>query len=324
MKLLRTRSLVWPAWLASLLAVLMVIAVTACSTAPPSQAQRAQRVAEGVYVMLGTGGVADDKNQGRIGNSGFIVGDTGVLAIDTGTSFLHGQALLAAIRAVTPKPVRLALVTHTRPEFLFGGAAFQAAGIPVVMHRKTAQLMASRCDNCLKQLRQTLGDEAMRRTTMFKADRVFDDTQTIDNIGRPVQVLHLGHASGPGDIAVLDERSAVLFGGGLLDAGRIPDIQDSDNAGWPQALIRLQALQARVVVPGHGAVGDAAIITRVATYLTQLHGRARQLVDNGTSLLDVPEALDLPDYKSWDQYDIIHRRNAGIAYLRIERELLLK
>jgi glyoxylase-like metal-dependent hydrolase (beta-lactamase superfamily II) len=303
---------------------LLLMAVAGCGGLPPQHLAKAQQVADGVYVMPGSGGVADDVNLGRIGNSGFIVGDTGVLAIDTGTSFLHGQALLAAIRAVTHKPVRLALVTHTRPEFLFGGAAFQAVGIPVVMQRKTALLMASRCDNCLKQLRQSVGEEAMRGTTMYKADRVFDDSHSINDIGRPVRVLHLGHASGPGDIVVFDERMGVLFGGGLLDAGRIPDIQDSDNAGWPQALASLQALQPRVVVPGHGAAGDAAIITRVASYLTQLHSRARVLVDNGTSLLDVPDALDLPDYKHWDQYDIIHRRNAGIAYLRIERELLLK
>ncbi len=307
--------------------VLLVMLISACAAAPPTlptSTPKAQRVADGVYVMRGSSGVADEHNLGRIGNSGFIVGDTGVLAIDTGTSFQHGQALLLAIRAVTPKPVRLALVTHTRPEFLFGGAAFQAAGIPVVMHRKTALLMAARCDNCLKQLRQTLGDGPMRGTTTYKTDRQFDDSHRVDDIGRPVRVLHLGHASGPGDIAVFDERSGVLFGGGLLDAGRIPDIQDSDNTGWPQALASLQALQARVVVPGHGAVGDGAVIVGVLRYLTQLHSRARELVDNGTSLLDVPDALDLPDYKSWDQYDIIHRRNAGIAYLRIERELLLK
>jgi glyoxylase-like metal-dependent hydrolase (beta-lactamase superfamily II) len=303
---------------------LVVMCLSACAAAPPVQSPRVQRIADGVYVMPGSGGVADEVNLGRIGNSGFIVGDSGVLVIDTGTSFLHGQALLAAIRAVTSKPVRQALVTHTRPEFLFGGAAFQAAGIPVVMHRKTALLMAARCDSCLKQLRQTLGDAPMQGTTMYKADRQFDDSHRVDDIGRAVRVLHLGHASGPGDIAVFDERSGVLFGGGLLEAGRIPDIQDSNDAGWPLALASLQALQPRVVVPGHGAAGDAGIITDVARYLTQLQQRARVLVDNGTSLLDVPDALDLPDFKNWDQYDIIHRRNAGIAYLRIERELLLK
>jgi glyoxylase-like metal-dependent hydrolase (beta-lactamase superfamily II) len=304
----------------------VLLHLSACATAPASDLPmpRALRLADGVYVLRGSGGVADEQNLGRIGNSGFIVGSTGVVAIDTGTSFAHGQAVLDVIRAVTHKPVLLALVTHTRPEFLFGGAAFRAAGIPVVMHHKTVQLMASRCDNCLKQLRQTVGEEAMIGTRMYKADREYESSFSIPNIGRAVRVLYMGHSSGPGDIAVFDEQSGVLFAGGLLDDQRIPDIQDSDIDAWSQALIALRDLRPRTVVPGHGPVAKADVIERVQRYLSQLNARARELVDNGTSLLEVPDALDLPDYKNWDQYDIIHRRNAGIAYLRIERELLLK
>ena len=78
-------------------------------------------LAPGVYVVHGQPGSADEHNLGRIGNAGFIVGPRGVVAIDTGTSYAHGQALLAAIARVTPLPVRVALVSHTRPEFLFGG-----------------------------------------------------------------------------------------------------------------------------------------------------------------------------------------------------------
>ena len=42
------------------------------------------------------------------------------------------------------------------------------------------------------------------------------------------------------------------------------------------------------------------------------------------SLLDVAEACELPEYEAWDQYDIIHRRNVSVAYLRFERELLFR
>lgn len=113
-------------------------------------------VADGVFLFLGASGLADRQNLGRIGNAGFIVGETGVLVIDTGTSHEHGRALLQAI------PVRLALVTHARPEFLFGGSAFREAGIPVAMHEKAARLMASRCETCLNQLRQAVGEDAMQ------------------------------------------------------------------------------------------------------------------------------------------------------------------
>jgi glyoxylase-like metal-dependent hydrolase (beta-lactamase superfamily II) len=290
-----------------------------CSVAP-----RAVQVAAGVYMVPGTVGLADETNLGRIGNAGFIVGETGVIAIDTGTSYAHGRALLAAIREVTDQPVRLAFITHTRPEFLFGGAAFRDRGIPVVMHAKTARLMAARCETCLKQLRQTLGEEPMRGTTMYKAEREFEAAHTDTSIGRPVRVLYFGHSSGPGDIALLDERSGVLFGGGLLDQRRIPDIQDSDLAGWKNALAAMRALRVSTVVPGHGPAASSEVISSVERYLVQLEARARSLAEGGASLIDVPDATTLPEFSQWEQYDTIHRRNASIAYLRFERELFFK
>lgn len=303
----------------SLVACAAPCPTAACPSGPPPVA-----LAAGVYMMRGSDGLADERNLGRIGNTGFIVGESGVLAIDTGTSYAHGRAILAAIRSVTDKPVRIALVTHTRPEFLFGGAAFREQGIPVVMHTKTARLMAARCETCLKQLRQTLGDPPMSGTTMYPPDRTFDAPFTVESIGRPVRVLYFGHSSGPGDIAVFDERSGVLFGGGLLDQRRIPDIQDGELDGWQRALAALGELRAVTIVPGHGPAAPAAVIAAVDRYLAQLAARARALVDAGASLIDVPEAVALPEFSAWDQYDTIHRRNASIAYLRFERELFFK
>ena len=108
-----------------------------------------------------------------------------MLVVDTGTSFAHGQALLAAIAAVTDKPVKLALVTHVRPEFLFGGSAFQARGIPVAMTDRSARLMASRCETCLKTLRQVVAAAPLAGTAMYKPDQQYDDSHDLGElIGR--------------------------------------------------------------------------------------------------------------------------------------------
>ena len=320
----------WLTWLS--LAGAVVLAGCAAAGAPGTTpaarvsgtAPAARALAPGVYMLPGSGGTADESNLGRIGNAGFIVGSSGVVVVDTGTSYAHGQAILAAIRAVTDQPIKLALVTHTRPEFLFGGKAFQDAGIPVHMHERTARLMAARCETCLKQLRQVVGEAPLAGTTMYKADQTFADTHAVEGIGRAVRVLYLGHSSGPGDIAVLDETSGVLFGGGLLDAQRVPDIQDGDLARWHQALASLRGLRVATVVPGHGPASSSELVDTVDRYLSALEARMRQLVASGTSLMDVPEAGELPAYQRWDQYDLIHRRNASIAFLRIERELMFK
>ena len=261
------------AWLVGI-AVAGAVSATAASELPLGAATSATRAASpapielaaGVYMLPGTGGEPDAANLGRVGNTGFIVGRSGVLAIDTGTSYLHGRALLAAIHSVTEQPVRLALITHTRQEFLFGAAAFREQGIPIAMQQAAASLMATRCDTCLKTLRATLGEDAMRGTTMFTPDNAFADPLAIDAaalIGRPIQVLYYGHSSGPGDIAVYDPRSRTLFAGGLLDAQRIPDVFDSDLPRWREALRSLQALPIEVIVPGHGPSGSKRIITQV-------------------------------------------------------------
>jgi glyoxylase-like metal-dependent hydrolase (beta-lactamase superfamily II) len=295
-----------------------------CATAQPVHAVTPVALSPGVYAVHGSSGAADARNLGRIGNAGFIVGPSGVVAIDTGTSYAHGQALLTAIARTTALPVRVALVSHTRPEFLFGGAAFRERGIPLRMHRRTAGLMASRCKTCLDDLRRTLGDEPMRGTAMYVADELFDATHELEGIGRPVRVLHFGHSSGPGDIAVLDVTSGVLFAGGLVDARRIPDIQDSDLAGWQQALQALRGLDARTVVPGHGGSASPQLIDGVERYLTQLERRVRAMVAAGDSLLGAADAAELPEFDAWDQYDTIHRRNVSIAFVRFERDLLFK
>ncbi len=285
---------------------------------------RAIEVAAGVYMVQGAPGEVDTENQGRIGNAGFIIGDVGVVAIDTGTSYRHGVALLALIRRVTDKPVLLALITHTRQEFLFGAAAYREQAIPIHMHRKAATLMQSRCERCLKTLKQVLGDEAMQGTVMFKPDQDFEQSQSIDAIGRRLQVLYYGHSSGPGDVAVLDVQSGVLFAGGLLDNLRIPDVQDSDLVGWTGALRALRALKIRTVVPGHGPAASAKAIDAVERYLSQLQTRVLELLRSGAALSDVPDGSALPEFALWDQYETIHRRNASVLFVRFEREQMFK
>ena len=311
----------------------MALALLAAGCAAPPAAVGpaapvALKLADGVYMLQGAAGEADTGTLGRVGNAGFIVGDSGVIAIDTGVSYRHGVALLQAIAKVTDKPVRLALVTQTHQEFLFGAAAFHERGIPIHMHRKNAELMAARCDNCLKTLKRVLGNDEMRGTTMFKPDAVFDagvDETPLQNlIGRPVQVLYFGHSSGPGDIAVLDARSGVLFAGALVDHLRIPDVQDAELPAWHAALKQLSALPLQYIVPGHGPAASADSIETVQRYLTQLEARVLELLRSGAALSDVPDAAELPAFKHWDQYDIVHRRNASVLFVRMEREQMFK
>ena len=303
-------------WLA-----LLALALGLAATARAEDERQPIQVAPGVYMLRGAPGEASPANGGRVGNAGFIVGPRGVVVIDTGSSWREGRALLAAIARTTDRPVRLAVLTHARQEFVFGAAAFRERGIPIAMERRAAALMAARCDGCLRTLRGLLGEEAMRGTALLEPDAPFDDTRALDAlIGRPVRLIAFGHSSGPGDTAVLDVRSGTLFAGGLLDAQRIPDVQDADLAGWQRALAALHELRLTTVVPGHGPAMPASHLYTVERYLVQLQRRVQELLRANAALSQVPQAAQLPEFAGWDGYDTIHRRNASILFLRRERE----
>ena len=279
---------------------------------------RAVEVAAGVYVVRGATGEFGPGNLGRTGNAGFIVGSDGVLAVDTGTSYRHGLALLEEIARVTRTPVRRVLVTHARQEFVFGALAYRERGIEIHMHAKSAALMRARCEGCLKTLRNVLGDSEMQHTAMFTPDAVFDDAHLVEGLSRPIRVLTFGTSSGPGDIAVQDVASGALFAGGLLDQGRIPDIVDGDLDGWRRALAALRGVSATTIVPGHGPAGTADVIDSIERYLNDLEARVAQLLEAGFGLSEIADQAALPEFAAWDQYATIHRRNASVLYLRLE------
>lgn len=313
------------------------------SADPAAARYQPQPVAPGVFLLAGLPGDVGPENLGRIGNAAFVVGPTGVLAVNAGVSRRDGEALLAAIRRTTPLPVRGLLLTHAMQEFIFGATAFQDAGVPVLMHRSATRLMAGRCETCLKALVRQLGDDAMAGSRVPRADHVFDtvDAATaLPDIGRPLQLLAAdGLAASPGDSALFvpgidpaghatggtpnDSSGGTLIAGALLDAHTIPDVQDSDLAGWHARLAALGRLPVRHVIAGHGPAGAAAQIDTVERYLRQLEARTAALLQAGTALSEVADAAELPAYAGWSRYDTTHRRNASIVYLRQERAMML-
>jgi glyoxylase-like metal-dependent hydrolase (beta-lactamase superfamily II) len=319
--------------------VLLALAASAglagCDSLPLGSASALVHVAPGVYLLPGSEGELAPDNRGRTGNLGVIVGERGVLVIDSGVSRRQGQVLMAEVSRISTQPLRALLLTHVRQEFVFGAAAFHDAGIPVRMHPAAARLMAGRCEGCLKTLQRVLGPDEMEGTRVGQPDRLPEAPQPevalgqalSTAIGRPLTLLAFGpggHSSGPGDLAVLDEPTGTLFAGGLLDAHSIPDVQDADFTGWRSGLDELERLPLQRIVPGHGPVSPPALIGSNRRYLAQLEARTAALLQAGTALSDVADATQLPEFAGWSQYDSIHRRNASVVFLRQERALMLR
>jgi glyoxylase-like metal-dependent hydrolase (beta-lactamase superfamily II) len=100
-----------------------------------------QKVAEGVYAVLRT----DPPGTMFEANSAFIVGGDDVVVIDGGSNPTSAREVLAAIRRITDKPVRLLIKTHWHDDHMMGSAVYREAfpGVEIVAHATAAEDMAT-------------------------------------------------------------------------------------------------------------------------------------------------------------------------------------
>lgn len=282
----------------------------------------AVRVAEGVYVFVGAAGEISPENLGRIGNSGFIVSDTEVTLIDSGMSHAHGLELLAAVRRVTDKPLGRLILTHAVQEFIYGTSAYVDAGARPLCHAGSATLMRSRCEHCLQNLRTALGEPAMAGTRLVVPDDLVDGSTDLRSGDRIIELIHPGWASTPGDLMVLDRRSGVLFAGGVVTNGRIPELRDGQLDTWLETLQSLGQRPLNRVIPGYGPPMPPERVADTLDYLRALDAAVQQLYAASASLMETIEGADAPAFRGWTGYDSIHRRNAQLRYLQLETKEL--
>jgi glyoxylase-like metal-dependent hydrolase (beta-lactamase superfamily II) len=200
-------------------------------------------------------------------NCGLVLGDGACLVVDTRSHLGEAADLIAAIRAVTPHPWTV-VNTHAHYDHCFGNTAFRPA--PIWGSRACAADLAATGELqravVVAGLRAT-GEEAdadlISAAPIDPPDHLVDDVAVLDVGGREVTLRFLGRGHTDHDLVVEVETEGdgtVVFAGDLVEEGAPPAFEDAYPAEWPATLGRLHALARGPVVPGHGAVVDAAYV----------------------------------------------------------------
>jgi glyoxylase-like metal-dependent hydrolase (beta-lactamase superfamily II) len=279
-----------------------------------------QKIAPNVYAFIGAKEEASAQNRGATANQGFIVGDNGIIVIDSGSSDEYGEYMLRAIRKISDKPVVLLISTFTGQDHVLGNGAFKRRKIAIVSHRDADKSMAEHCANCLANLKRDLGEDVMANTKVNRPTLLLDQTIQVKVAGRELSILFLGHSYAPGTLAIFDRASGVLFSGDLFSFDRLPETREAKIEGWLSAIESLKKIPIKHIVPGHGPVSKPARMAEVSTYLRELRAQAEKNYRGGVSLSELSKHGDVPAFSKWALYDVLHRRNVFNLYLEMESQ----
>jgi glyoxylase-like metal-dependent hydrolase (beta-lactamase superfamily II) len=251
-------------------------------------------------------------------NIGLIGGTHSVLVVDTGLGPRNAQRVLA-FAAEYAKGRRLFLTTtHFHPEHAFGAQAF-AGEATYLVNRAQADDLAQKGAGYLAMFTQ-LGEPVARElagTQLPTPDLVFDGGHELDLGGRTVRLRPTGRAHSRGDQVVTVPDAGVLFTGDLAEAGQFaifpwfpPHDTDVSGIRWIRVMEELAAETHRVVVPGHGAIGDPGLLAEVRDYLRELRDETWRRRDSAMPEETVAEevrALMVERHPEWRMREWIER-----------------
>ena len=278
------------------------------------------KVIESVYSATGATQPNTYENSNHNNNLSFIVTTDGVLVFNAGGSYLVAQALHDEIKKITQQRVKYVVLENSQGHAILGVNYWKQQGAVIIAHSKTDKEIAEHGNAIYMRILSRQKDK-MIGTKVMRPDVLFDKQFNLNMGGTQIELLHIGASHSPDDIQLWMPKQKLLISGDTAFNERLlPVFPHTDIAAWIKTWDKIEALQPKIIIPGHGHPTDLATITKFTKdYLLTMYSEVKKILDNDGDLADAYN-IDQSAYRDWGTYRELHRQNAERIFKQMEFE----
>ena len=247
-----------------------------------------------------------EASHGFHNNPGFVVTKSGVVVIDTGSSYEIGKMILRKISAVTSKPVTHIFTTHFHGDHWLANQALVEAypDAQTIAHPETIALLNAGEDRFwLDVFSERLGDDFAGTKAVVPSTPAESKEYRIGDLTFKVVVFDKAHTATDLMVHVVDD--SVLFTGDIVNNQHFSFMGHGNFKGAYEATQKALAMNPRHVVVGHGPSGNIELIKTYAHIYQTLRDVVDTYHDQGLMAFEMKPMVvaELDAYKNWSGFD---------------------
>lgn len=281
-------------------------------------APKVEKLNERVYALLGPMGFPSKQNHGYMVNSTIIIGDKGVILVDTGFTDKIGKHLAAQIKKITNKPVTHIINTHHHGDHTLGNIAFK--GAEVISSEQCREMLDNTALEWVGIVESMTGMKFPNTKPVLASKTYAESTRneiTLQGVKLVLWVPNRSHTSG--DLLVYLPDDKVLLAGDVLVNETMPQFRDAYVKSWAGTLKEIQQLDITTIVPGHGPLMSKPQAAKLATMMARFYDGVEAGYKKGLTDSEVRQTLDLTEWKKLKEFEETMGANLNRTYLEVEQ-----
>jgi len=272
-----------------------------------------EKLGNGVYAIYPTDAKEKNPKGYPVATSGgFVVGDHGVLVVESMVNKRLAEQVIDFVKEVTNKPILYVVNTSYHGDHAYGNYVFPKT-VKIIQHGNTKAFMDDnkKFEADKKFMAQYFGaNRGIEDVVSRTADIVVNDKKSIDLGNKKVEIMHLGFAQTEGDLFVWVPEDKVFWTGNpmVAQAPALPWLLDGKHEEVLATMKKIRGFlpEDATVVPGHGVPVKPKEVDFIINYLETLRQEVKGSVEKGMTLEQAQKNIVMKDFQGYALWGWVH------------------